>query len=250
MRITQRIYMVGSGQVGLSHATDGHIYLLDAGRQLILVDAGAGQDPTRIIQNIREEGLNERAVAYLLLTHSHADHAGGAKALKALTGAEIICSEVEAGLLTSGSDEELGLDRARRSGIYPPDYVYDHIEADVRVRSGQELRIGALVIRAIEVPGHSLGSICYLVEDGGYRMLFSGDTVFHGGTIGLGNWAGSSLEDYRRYIGRLAGLGVEALLPGHFLWTLRDGQAHLDKAIENLEQAWVPPAWQHQHPLR
>lgn len=250
MRITRRVYMVGSGQVGLSHATDGHIYLLDAGRQLVLVDAGGGLDPARIIQNIRDEGLDEHAVAYLLLTHSHADHAGGAKAIKALTGAKIVCSEVEARLLASGSDEELGLNRARRSGIYPPDYIYDHVEADVRVRPDQKLQIGALAIRAIEVPGHSPGSICYLIEDGGYRMLFSGDTVFHGGTIGLGNWAGSSLEDYRRYIGRLAGLGVDALFPGHFLWTLQNGQAHLDKAIENLEQAWVPPAWQHQHPLR
>ena len=86
------------------------------------------------------------------------------------------------------------------------------------------------------------------VHDG--VLEFSGDAVFHGGTIGLGNWAGSNLEDYRRYIGRLSGLSVEGLYPGHFLWTLRDGQEHLDTAVANMASAWVPPAWQHQHPHR
>jgi hypothetical protein len=42
-------------------------------------------------------------------------------------------------------------------------------------------------------------------------------------------------------------LGVTALFPGHFMWTLQGGQAYLDKAVENLSLAWVPPAWQHQH---
>ena len=144
----------------------------------------------------------------------------------------------------------MGLDVAKRSGIYPQDYVYEHVEPDVLVDPDQKLRLGKYVARVIELPGHSRGSVCYLVDGGGCRMLFSGDAVFHGGTIGLGNWVGSSLEDYRRCIHRLSGLGVEALFPGHFLWTLRGGQAYLDTAVENLGLAWVPPNWQHQHPHR
>jgi len=107
--------------------------------------------------------------------------------------------------------------------------------------------VGRYTVRAIEAPGHSEGSICYLVSGPGPRMLFSGDVVFHGGTIGLGNWAGSSLEDYRACIGRVSGLEVEALFPGHYLWTLHGGQAHLDQAVRNMAEAWVPPAWQHNH---
>ena len=250
MRITPQVYLVGSGALGLSDALDAHIYLLDGGDELALVDTGAGRDVAWVLANVRAEGYDERAIRYILLTHSHADHAGGAAALRARTGAQIICSASEGRLLAEGSAVELGLDRAVRSGIYPPDYVYAHCQPDLVIGSSWELALGRYRVRAIEVAGHSPGSVCFLVEGAGERMLFSGDTVFHGGTIGLGNWAGSSLEDYRGAIGRLAGLGVEALYPGHYLWTLRGGQAHLDAAIENLAQAWVPPAWQHNHPHR
>ena len=250
MRIAPGLYMVGSGQFGLSDALDCHVYLLDAGDELALIDAGAGRDPERILANIRGDGLDIGRVTHLFLTHSHADHAGGAAALVARTGATLFCSRYEAQLLESGSDEELGLTRAKASGIYPPSYDYAHTQADVILRHEHEVRLSALTIRILEVAGHSPGSLCYLVSGGERVLLFSGDTVFWGGTIGLGNWAGSSLADYREAIGRLSGLGVEGLFPGHYMWTLTGGQAFLDAAIENLAQAWVPPAWQHMHPHR
>jgi hydroxyacylglutathione hydrolase len=248
MKLTQDLYMVGSGQIGLSHALDCHTYLLDTGAGLICFDAGAGREPERIIANIRADGLSERDVAYILLTHSHADHAGGASALKALSGGQIACSEIEGRLLAEGSDEELGLLATKRSGVYPQDYVYAHIEPDRILQPEETLHLGRYTLRTIQVPGHSPGSLCFLLDDGARRILIAGDTVFFGGTIGLGNWAGSDLAAYRQHIGRLAGLGVEILLPGHFLWTLVDGQSHLDQAVGNLQLAWVPPAWQHQHP--
>jgi glyoxylase-like metal-dependent hydrolase (beta-lactamase superfamily II) len=248
MRLMRDVYMVGSGAIGLSDAMDGHVYMLDGGNQMALIDAGVGRDVDRIIQNVREDGLDERAITYLLLTHAHADHAGGARALAERTGARIVCSAIEGRLLMEGTDEELGLVRARQAGIYTPDYVYAHVAPDIIIASGQEMRVGRYIVRTIEVPGHSEGSICYLANDGGPRMLFCGDVVFCGGTIGIGNWAGSSLEDYRASIDRVSGLQVAALFPGHYLWTIRDGQSHLDQAVENMSQAWVPPAWQHMHP--
>ena len=250
MKIARDVYMVGSGQLGLSNTYDCHVYLLDGGTELALIDAGVGLSPDRIIANIREEGFSEKDISCLLLTHSHADHAGGCGALKALTGAKVICVEAEGRLLEAGSEEELGLDAAKRSAMYPDGYAFQHTRPDQIVGHGETLRVGRYRVQVIEVPGHSVGSTCYLVDLSGYRILFSSDVVFHGGTIGLGNWPGSSLDAYRRYIGRLTGLSVDALLPGHFLWTLEKGQDHLDAAVANLELAWVPPAWQHQHPHR
>jgi len=81
------------------------------------------------------------------------------------------------------------------------------------------------------------------------RAFFSSDAVFIGGTIGLGNWPGSSLEAYRENIHKVQGLGVDELYPGHGLWTLRDGQKHLDKALNNLSYGWVPPIGSHNHPV-
>jgi len=248
MRIAKGVFMVGSGQIRLSNPMDCHVYLVEARGELALIDAGVGLETEEILTNIRRERFDPKDVRWLLITHCHADHAGGAWRIRAETGCKVIAPASEDKVLERGTNEELGLDIAKRSGIYPEDYVFQHCEVDRSVQDGEHLRIGASEVTVIQVPGHSRGSACYLLEAGGFRALFSSDVVFHGGTIGLGNWPGSSLDEYRRSIGKLAGLGVEALFPGHFLWTLRDGQQHLDKAIANLQSAWVPPAWQHNHP--
>jgi len=247
MKITRDVYMVGSGQIGLSDPYDCHVYLVDCRDKLALIDAGAGLNSGLIMDNIRGEGFDKEEIACILLTHCHADHAGGCSNIKMLTSCEVICTEVEGKLLTKGSDDELGLDIARRSGLYPQDYKFVHAEPDRIVIDGEKVGLGKYDVRVIEVPGHSEGSTCYLLDRDGYRILFSSDIVFYGGTIGLGNWPGSSLDNYRRHIGKLANLSIDALLPGHFLWTLKGGQEHLDRAVENLKSAWVPPAWQHQH---
>lgn len=247
MKVCDTVYMPASGALRLSHPLDCHVYLIDGGDELALIDAGGGGDPEGIVANIRRDGLDPRRITTVFLTHVHADHACGAAALKELTGARVACSAIEAPLLASGSDHDLGLDRARAGGLYPVDYEYTHCVPDTGLEDGQVTPVGRCTVRALVVPGHSVGSVCYLVEGGDRRMLFSGDTVFHGGTIGLGNWAGSSMAAYRDHIDKLAGLGVEALFPGHFLWTLAGGQEHLDTAIENVAGPYVPPAWQHGH---
>lgn len=242
--------MVGSGQLRLSNVMDCHVYLIDGGEELALVDAGVGLETDLILNNVRQEGFNEKEISYLLLTHCHADHAGGCKEIKMRTGCKIITTELEGRLLETGTDEELGLDRAKRSGIYPQDYLFPHCKADQIVEDvwGDKIKVGRYVVQAIHVSGHSEGMACLLLNQEGYRILFSSDAVFFNGTIGLGNWPGSSLEGYRQSIGKFSNLSVDALLPGHFLWTLKDGQEHLNKAIENVNSAWIPPAWQHQHP--
>jgi len=248
MKIVKDVYMVGSGQIRLSNPYDCHIYLIDGGDELALIDAGVGIETETILANIREEGLDEEKVKYILLTHCHADHAGGCINLKKRLNCKIVCSEAEGRLLENGTDIEIGLEVAKRTGIYPKDYKFQHCKPDIIIKDWETIKVGRYNVKAIIVPGHSPSSTCYLLDIDGYRILFSSDIVFLGGTIGLGNWPGSSLERYRESIGKLSNLSIDALLPGHFLWTLRDGQASLDRAVENLSLAWVPPAWQHQHP--
>ena len=73
------------------------------------------------------------------------------------------------------------------------------------------------------------------------RALFAGDIVFAAGIIGLINYPGSDLTRYRDNIGRLGGLGIDALLPGHLLFTLGNGQRHIDLAIERLTNGGFVP---------
>jgi glyoxylase-like metal-dependent hydrolase (beta-lactamase superfamily II) len=125
----------------------------------------------------------------------------------------------EIDLLEKGTDEELGLEIAKESGIYSPDYGFPHCSADVAVSNGDNIQVGGLQLKAINVPGHSPGSTCYFLEHKGKRILFTGDTLFYDGNIGLLNCWGSNLADYRNHIDRLANLSVDVLLPGHKLFT-------------------------------
>jgi len=229
--------------LGLSHPNDSYIYLLDGGDELALIDAGVGLELERIFVNIREDGFDLREIKKVILTHTHADHAGGCKEMKEKLRCKIFVPRDEVNLLEKGTDEELGLIIAKESGIYSPDYLFPHCSADVAISHGDLIGVGELKLRAIHTPGHSPGSTCYFLEYKGKKILFTGDVVFYDGEIGLLNYWGSNLADYRNYINRLAGLSVDVLLPGHKLFTLREGQQHIDRAISALKKLSVPPTF-------
>lgn len=250
MKIAKDIYLVGGGDIRLSNKGDCHVYLLDGGDKKCLIDAGVGLEPNLIIENIKKDGFNPSSdINFLCITHAHSDHGGGAKYMRDATGAEVIASEAEAIFIEKGgADLDFGLKVTKESGVYPKDYKYKHTKVDRVIGHNSRFKVGKYTLRAIQVPGHSHGIVGYLVEQNP-RSFFSGDIVFIDGTVGFGNWPGCNLDNYRNYIRRLGGLNVTALFPGHFMWTLKDGQSHLDKAIENFKGAWLPPAWTHKHPF-
>jgi len=242
VKITEEVYAVGGGRhgLGISDDYDCNVFLIDGGNELALIDAGCGYNVEPIVSNIRSAGFEPTRIGCLLLTHAHADHCGASAALRERLGLKVALSRQEAEFLERGDEAAVSLDRARAEGVYPADYRLTPCTVDRRLSHGDEVRCGRLVLRAIEVGGHSLGSICYLLSGGERPCLFSGDTVFPLGTISLLNCEGSSLAGYRRDIARLANLGVEALLPGHGGFCLAGGQRHIDEAIDALQSIWPP----------
>ena len=104
MKLTERIHVVGSGWLGfgLSHDLDCHVYLVNGGTELALIDAGAGLEVERIVANIRADGLDPGRLKYVLLTHAHSDHAGGCKFWKDRYGARVFGSPETAKFVTRG----------------------------------------------------------------------------------------------------------------------------------------------------
>jgi glyoxylase-like metal-dependent hydrolase (beta-lactamase superfamily II) len=224
MRLLERVYLVGSGEIGLSDAWDCHVYAVDGGDEIALIDAGGGrpQSYTRILENLAGDGLDPGRIRKLLLTHWHPDHARGAAGWRERLGVTVYLPEIERGYLETG---EAGM---------PPCAV------DVGVADGDRLQVGDLTLAALQVPGHSPGICAYLLDLPGRRMLFAADIVFFNGVIGLINHPGSDLATYRAHLPRLAGLGVDALLSGHLLFALRDGQRHIDRALGRMTKGFVP----------
>lgn len=240
MRITGDIFLVGSLQVGISGQWDSHVYLVRGPGGLVLIDAGGGTDGEKILENIRREGVDPLDIKALLLTHVHFDHSCGAAEIREKTGCKVYISERTRHLLESGTAEQAGLDTAIKKGIYPKWFKFRNCQVDHAVNDGDLIKAAGLEFTAIGIEGHSPDSICYLVEIDGRRNLFVGDVLFYGGVIGLINASGSTMEGYRRDLSKLTGMRIDGLYPGHFLFTVSDGQRHIDAAIEQLNKGAIP----------
>jgi len=241
--LIDRVALVGSGDSGIaiSHALDPNVYLLDGGDELALVDAGAGVDTAALLSNVASLGHDPARIRHVLLTHAHADHSGGAAALRSQLGATVYLAEAERSALEAGDEEAVGLDIARRNGYYPADYRLVPCSVDRALEDGDRLPCGDLELEVVATPGHSRGSVCFAVNIAGVPVLFSGDTVFAAGKISLLVCPGSDLLALADSVDRLAGLEVSALLPGHGAFPLTNGGAHIDRARDAFG-SMLPPA--------
>lgn len=48
MKLTDNVYLVGSGEIGLTNQYDCHVYLIDGGSDAVLIDAGVGIESEKI----------------------------------------------------------------------------------------------------------------------------------------------------------------------------------------------------------
>ena len=240
MRITEQIYLVGSLQLGISGCWDCHVYLIKGSDGLVLIDAGSGTDSDKILENIRREGFAPNDVKALLLTHNHFDHSCGAADIREKTGCKVYLSEKTKPLLENATEMEVGLDLAKKQGVYPEWFEYRNCVVDQAVVDGDIFEIAGLEFTAITIEGHSPDSVCYLVEIEGTQNLFTGDVLFYGGVIGLINAPGSTMDGYRRDLKKLADLNIDGFFPGHFLFTINHGQRHIDAAIEQCRKSSIP----------
>jgi glyoxylase-like metal-dependent hydrolase (beta-lactamase superfamily II) len=242
VKLTERVYLVGSGLMGLSLTDpfDCHVYLLDGGEELALIDAGAGLGQEQILRLVQEDGLDPARVAHIILTHQHADHAGGAAGLRAATGGRVYLSAQSAHYLREGDEEGISLAIAKRAGFYPPDYRYGACPVDVELREGDTIAIGDLQLQAIETPGHCDGHLSFQMRAGGRTYLFAGDAIFHNGQILLQNIPDCHIGKYAASIQKLRGRAIDVLLPGHLSPVLARGQVHIDMAGDTFERILIP----------
>ena len=245
MKLTDRLYLVGSGIQGfdMTDASDCHVYLIDGGDELALVDAGAGPGVPEIVANIRAEGFDPQKVHYLFITHAHLDHAGGAaRMVAALGGNTKVCMHADcAPFLRQGDEEAISLAAAKRVALYPPDVSFEPCPVAIDLREGQLVRVGDLEIRTIETPGHSTGHTAYFMKVNGRNVLFCGDLVFFGGQILLQKTWDCNLQAHLDSLVKLRDAEIDVLLPGHRTFSLKNGQRHINAALRNVDGLLVPP---------
>ena len=205
-----------------------NVYLL-VDEVLTLVDAGLPGNLEGIARYVASLGRSLEELRYILITHSHPDHTGGAPALRERTGAQILAHPWDV-LSSKDGDSVAYLGIFGASPLSLP--FLRRVLVDGLLRDGDELPVlGGL--RVHHTPGHTPGSVCFeLVQLG---VLFSGDLVLeHQGVLGK-NYAfpGSDLEAYQASLDRIASLEYETLCPGHG----QPVQANAAQRMRNLVQA-------------
>ncbi len=105
----------------------------------------------------------------ILLTHGHFDHTGGVNEIKAATGAAVYIHEKDVCMLSDG-DKALA--------YFCPAKKFEAKEADVILKNGDEIEQDGVIFKVMHTPGHSAGSVCFLVETENENYMFAGDTIF------------------------------------------------------------------------
>jgi glyoxylase-like metal-dependent hydrolase (beta-lactamase superfamily II) len=202
MKITQEIYQVGGGQ--LTASEDAAIYLINFLGHAALVDAGCGQAQKKLLANIQACGVDPKQIEDLLLTHCHFDHTGGAQAIRDLSGCRIVAHALEAPYLETGDSAVTAADWYGAT-LRP-------LKIDHKLSGEQEeIWLGDRGIQALHIPGHSPGSVVYVTESEGLKVLFGQDVhgPLHPSLL-------SDPADYRRSLHLLLGLEADILCEGHY----------------------------------
>jgi glyoxylase-like metal-dependent hydrolase (beta-lactamase superfamily II) len=162
----------------------------------IIIDIGG--DPEPIISFLNKEGIIPK---YIISTHGHFDHVMGIGKFK---------KYFDAKFLIHSNDLKL-VNYAKSMAREFLDIEIDEIpHPDGFIKEGDIITVGDFKAKVIETPGHTLGSICLLIND----SLFTGDTLF-AGTIGRTDLGGSE-ELMMQTLKRLKKLDDKLkIFPGH-----------------------------------
>ena len=89
---------------GLTLGTMSQVFLVKTATGAILIDAGMSGQTDRAIEALAAHGVSPQDIRLILITHGHLDHFGGAKALRARTGAPVAVHAKDADALRSGQN--------------------------------------------------------------------------------------------------------------------------------------------------
>ena len=145
-------------------------------REAIVIDPGA--EIERIEEVLEKHGLR---VKWIVVTHAHIDHIGGAGKLRTKTGAPVLMNDNDFALVRHLDQQAVWVGMPKPEGI----------EIDATLKDGDTVDLAGTKFEVLHTPGHTQGSISLLIPS--ENRLLAGDTLFRD-SIGRTDLPGGDLH--------------------------------------------------------
>ena len=190
---------------------------LCTGKKNAVIDPGPGASIPGLINSIQAAGLQPEQIDYVILTHIHMDHAGGAStALKTFRNAKVIVHGrgvrhlVDPSALYRSSLETLGelVIKYGKIDPVPPDRI-------IAAEEGMVIDLGGASLQLVMTPGHAAHHLS--VYEMKQRVLFSGDAagIFHEGLLRLTTPPPFRLDEMLASLDKIIALSPHIICYGH-----------------------------------
>lgn len=172
-----------------------------ASKRAIVVDPGGDLDVVQA--RLAALGATVEAIVH---THTHIDHVGATAGVQKTSGARACIHEADRFLY------DLLPVQAAMLGMPLPEKT----EMEGSLKDGGTIRAGAVEMCILHTPGHTPGSVTFVVKSGDGTRVFSGDTLFRRGIGRTDLWGGDSELILRSLRGKILTLPDDAIvIPGH-----------------------------------
>ncbi len=205
-----------------------NVYLIDGGKEFILIDIGYEEDVDEIVDLIRKMNFNLSDCKMIIATHADADHIQGLAKAKDIFKTKVAAHPAAAEPLASG-DEIMTFATIKAQDFSIP---MPKVKVDVLLNDGDVISCGDLKIATWHTPGHTDGQLAFRMEN----LLFSGDNIYKDGCVGaIDAHHGSNIPDFLQSLKRIQKDSSEFLLPSHGPVFRKDPKI-LQSAIDRLNQ--------------
>jgi glyoxylase-like metal-dependent hydrolase (beta-lactamase superfamily II) len=210
------------------HRLGVNVYLIDGGREFLLIDIGFLETVDEIVELIRQMDFNLSTCKMLIGTHADADHIQGLARAKEVLKTRVAAHPESVEPLETG-DEIMTYATIKAQGI---EIGMPRCKIDLLLNEGDAITVGDLKLQVWHTPGHTPGHLSFKFGN----LLFSGDNIYKDSCVGvIDAHHGSNIPDFLRSLERIKRDDAEFLLPSHGPVFRRD-QRILQKAIDRLTQ--------------